>query len=127
LERRGIIEKVKGPAKWASPLVVVPKPNGDIRLCTDNNIYILAVIDYYSRWIEIDILKSITSSKIVQSLDRMFLTHGLPCELTSDNDPQFVFSEFEEFCEKNGIYHRRITPLWPRQMRKTDEKSKQSN
>ena len=78
----------------------------------DNNIYIL-VIDYYSRWIEIDILKSITSSKIVQSLDRMFLTHGLPCELTSDNDPQFVSSEFEEFCEKNGIYHRRITPLWP--------------
>ena len=78
----------------------------------DNNIYIL-VIDYYSRWIEIDILKSITSSKIVQSLDRMFLTHGLPCELTSDNGPQFVSSEFEEFCEKNGIYHRRITPLWP--------------
>ena len=32
LERQGIIEKVKGPAKWASPLVVVPKPNGDIRL-----------------------------------------------------------------------------------------------
>ena len=28
----------------------------------DNNIYILAVIDYYRRWIEIDIMKSITSS-----------------------------------------------------------------
>jgi hypothetical protein len=79
----------------------------------DNNIYILAVIDYYSRWIEIDILKSITSSKIFQSLDRMFLIHGLPCELTDDNGSQFVSSEFEEFCEKNGIYHRRITPLWP--------------
>ena len=60
-----------------------------------NNIYILAVIDYYSRWIEIDILNSIASSKIVQSLDRMFLTHGLQCELTSDNCPQFVSSEFE--------------------------------
>ena len=40
------------------------------------------------------------SSKIVQSLDRMFLTHELPCELTSDNGPQFVSSEFEEELNK---------------------------
>jgi hypothetical protein len=31
----------------------------------DNNIYILAVIDYYSRWIEIDILKSITKMEFI--------------------------------------------------------------
>lgn len=35
LERKGIIERVIGHAKWASPLVVVPKANGDIRLCVD--------------------------------------------------------------------------------------------
>ena len=87
----------------------------------DNNIYILAVIDYYSRWIEIDILRSMTSAKIVTSLERMFLTHGLPYELTSDNGPQFVSSQFEEFFEKNGIHHRRITPLWPQA--NADEKS----
>lgn len=31
---QGIIEKVNGPAKWISPVVVVPKDN-DIRLCID--------------------------------------------------------------------------------------------
>ena len=30
-----IIEKVEGPAKWASLLVAVLKPNDEIRLCTD--------------------------------------------------------------------------------------------
>ena len=27
-----IIEKVSGPSSWVSPVVVVPKPTGDIRL-----------------------------------------------------------------------------------------------
>ena len=32
----GIIEEVpEGPTSWVSPLVVVPKPDGDVRICVD--------------------------------------------------------------------------------------------
>ena len=35
LEQEDVIERVKGPIDWTSNLVVVPKPNGSIRLCLD--------------------------------------------------------------------------------------------
>ena len=35
LEEQGIIEKVEGPTPWVSPLVIIPKKNGEVHLCTD--------------------------------------------------------------------------------------------
>ena len=35
LEQQGIIEKVDGPAPFVSPLVIVPKKDGGVRLCVD--------------------------------------------------------------------------------------------
>lgn len=35
LEELDIIERVEGPTPWVSPVVVIPKKNGDIRLCVD--------------------------------------------------------------------------------------------
>ena len=35
LENLDIIEPVNGPTKFQSPIVVVPKPSGDIRICVD--------------------------------------------------------------------------------------------
>ena len=35
LENLDIIEKVTGPTPWVSPIVVVPKSSGQVRLCVD--------------------------------------------------------------------------------------------
>ncbi len=35
LEQQGIIEKVDGATPWVSPIVVIPKKKGGVRLCID--------------------------------------------------------------------------------------------
>ena len=81
-----------------------PLPSGD---------YIFVVIDYYSRFFEMEFTKSIATEKIVSLMSKMLDTHGLPCSLRTDNGPQFVSDHFKGYLEKNGIEHRRTKPLWP--------------
>lgn len=81
-----------------------PLPSGD---------YIFVVVDYYSRFFEMEFTKSITTEKIVSLMSKMFVTHGLPCSLRTDNGPQFISDHFKGYLKKNGIEHRRTTPLWP--------------
>jgi len=35
MEKMGVIEKVDEPTDWCSGLVLVPKPDGSIRVCVD--------------------------------------------------------------------------------------------
>ena len=46
-------------------------------------------------------------------MPKIFLTDGLPRSLRTDNGPQFIRDHFKGYIEKNGIEHRRTTPLWP--------------
>ncbi|XP_021343899.1 uncharacterized protein K02A2.6-like [Mizuhopecten yessoensis] len=75
--------------------------------------YVFVVVDYYSRYYEIDIMKDTSSVKIVESLENMFCRHGLPVSVTSDNGPQFKSEQFRQYMKENGIVHRRTTPLHP--------------
>ena len=50
-------------------------------------IYLFVVVDYYSRYFEVDILRT---ASIVESLQHMFTTHGLLNSLRTDNGPQFI-------------------------------------
>ena len=61
---------------------------------------ILVVVDYYSRYYEVDILRSTVTSKIISSLEEMFARHGLPESLESDNGRQFIAAEFAEYMEQ---------------------------
>ena len=74
---------------------------------------LLVVIDYYSRYFEVVILKSTTSARIIDSLKPIFSRFGVPYTLKTDNGSQFVSDEFEAFLAENGIEHRKAPPLWP--------------
>ena len=75
--------------------------------------YISVVVDYYSRFFELKFNKSTTAEKILSILNKVIVTHGLPLSIRTDNGPQFASDHFMTYLEKNGIEHRRNTPLWP--------------
>lgn len=74
---------------------------------------LLVVVDYYSRWIEIFILKTITSDKIIKCFKSLFAVHGLPFSIQTDNAQNFNSKELNEYLETHNIEHRNTTPLWP--------------
>ena len=75
--------------------------------------YLLVVVDYFSRFFEVAVTKSVTSGKMISCLEAMFATHGLPLSIKTDNGPQFVSQEFEVYLKDNNIEHRTSTPMWP--------------
>jgi hypothetical protein len=70
LESQGIISKV-ATSDWGSPLVVIPKPDGNVRLCVDYKIGVnerLVNANYPIRRID-DILNSLRNSRYFCRLD----------------------------------------------------------
>ena len=81
-----------------------PLPSGDS---------VLVVVDYFSRYYEVEVLRSATSEKVIEYLEKIFTTHGLSLSLRNDNGPQFSSDTFEQYLKNQGIEHRKTTPLWP--------------
>ena len=79
-----------------------------------NNEFIFAAIDYYSRFPMVEIIKSTTSTTIINRLRQIFAMHGFVDEIVTDNASYFVSSEFKAFLHENGIKHSRISPYWSR-------------
>ena len=105
-----------------------PLPSGD---------YILEVVDVYSRWVEVEIVRSTSAEATIPKLDKIFSAYGIPKKLTTDNGPPFTSNEFKKFAKYLGVEHKRTTPLWPqanssaenfnRMLRKTVQSAKLEN
>ena len=67
--------------------------------------HLLVVVDYYSRYIKVEVLKSTTADKVIASLRKIFLTVtlGLPVSITTDNGPQFISEEFCNLLKKKAL------------------------
>ncbi|KAL9962467.1 hypothetical protein ACROYT_G031572 [Oculina patagonica] len=79
-----------------------------------NGRILLVLVDYFSRWVEVDVIKSTTSEVIIKCLDKQFSRYGVPSTLRTDNGANLVSAELEGYLEEMGIKHRLTTPLCPR-------------
>ena len=78
----------------------------------DGQEYII-VVDYYSRFWEIERLRKTDSSVIVQKLKAVFSLYGIPKVVRSDNGPQYSSKLFESFAQNWGFLHETSIPKYP--------------
>ena len=57
---------------------------------------IIVIIDYYSRYYEIEILRSGTTDVIIDRLHEIFARHGFPKNIACANGPQFANEKLHE-------------------------------
>lgn len=60
----------------------------------------LLIVDYYSKWFKIMMLKNLSSLQVINSLKSIFSKYGIPNELISDNGPQYESAEFRDFAKE---------------------------
>lgn len=75
--------------------------------------YYLLIVDAYSKWPEVYILNSTTSTEIIKCLDNFFAYSGYPELLVSDNGTQFVSDTLEAYLKRHGIKHLTSAPYHP--------------
>ncbi|PFX13288.1 Retrovirus-related Pol polyprotein [Stylophora pistillata] len=97
LLEKDIIEKVEGPTVWVSPVVVAPKPSGDIRLCVDMRRANEAIIRERLPIPTIDeVLESLNGSGVFSKLDLRWGFHQI--ELDPDS------RDITAFTTHDGIF-----------------------
>ncbi|KAI5729011.1 hypothetical protein M8J77_024174 [Diaphorina citri] len=74
---------------------------------------ILVIVDAYSKWTELFVTKTTTSTWVINKLRQLFTCFGLPVTLVSDNGSQFTSKEFEDFLREQGISHLTSAPYHP--------------
>nr|XP_039255975.1 uncharacterized protein K02A2.6-like isoform X1 [Styela clava]XP_039255976.1 uncharacterized protein K02A2.6-like isoform X1 [Styela clava] len=73
----------------------------------------LLVVDYYSKYPEVDKLVDKTSSSVIRSMKNIFARHGIPEKLVADNMP-FNSKNFHQFCRNWEINLVTSSPRYPR-------------
>ena len=71
----------------------------------------LVLVDAHSKWIDVQMMTSITSTKTIEKLWIIFADHGLPRKVVTDNGSSFTSEEFKSFLSQNGIVHVTTAPL----------------
>lgn len=72
----------------------------------------LVVVDYFSRYPEILKLSTTTSKSIIIALKSIFARHGIRSIFMSDNGPQFISKEMQEFAITYSFQHITSSPWY---------------
>ena len=78
----------------------------------DNEHYLI-VVDYYSRYFELERMPTTTSAAVINKMKSIFSRHGIPEKVLSDNGPQFSAQEFARFAKEWDFSHVTSSHSYP--------------
>ena len=104
----------------SEPLQMTPMPDGpwqkvhaDFYGPLPTGEYLLVLIDRYSRYPEIELVRSTKASVVVPKFDKIFATHGIPLSITTYNGPPFNSEAYHHYLRTLGISYDTVPPKWP--------------
>ena len=91
-----------------------PLSNGD---------YLMVIVDEFSRFPIVKIIKSTGAEDVIPILKETFNLFGIPKSLKTDNGPPFQGHKLAKFLESEGVKHREITKIAPAKLFLKTERS----
>ena len=119
-----VCQQIKTPQRYNNaPMVpILPSRPGEL-LTTDlmgplprsegGNLYILVVIDHFTKWVELFAMDKITAKDVAKNLMLVFLRHGIPETILSDQGTNYQAALMAELCELLDIHKVRTSPYHP--------------
>lgn len=75
--------------------------------------YLIALIDYRSKWVDFDFCESPNSHLVSNFLSRVFKSEGPPKEIVTDNGSHFCSSTTQEFFSMHAIKYLKVALYSP--------------
>ena len=83
--------------------------------------FILVAINYFTKWVEVEALATITEAKIRSFVWKNIICRfEIPMTIISDNGRQFDNQGFKDFCSNLGIRNQFSSPGYPQANRQTE-------
>lgn len=111
------------PARVKHPLIIPEGPcqSWSIDFVSDSlncgrKFRVANIIDDFNREaLGMEAPMSITSSRLIRMLEMVIWEYGKPKKISTDNGPEFISKEFEQWCKANEIEHQFTQPGCPTQ------------
>ncbi|XP_029156135.1 uncharacterized protein K02A2.6-like [Nylanderia fulva] len=75
--------------------------------------WLFVMVDAYSKWPEVRIVKNITAKTIIKECTNIFASYGIPKIWVTDNGRTFISKEFKNFLRSRGVIHKCTAPYNP--------------
>ena len=90
-----------------------------------SNQYIIAIVDYFTKWVEAEPTENITSYDVIKFLINVFARHGVPQVITTDNGVQFTSDMTKIFLDLYDVYVKFVATYLPESNGLTENRNKE--